>query len=270
MPKYKSYADLVQAVSQVRDTSLTQGECLFLAVLAAHSVKGNPHPGNERLRIGCRVTTVRAVQKIAEKLIHKRLIEVVQRGDGRGNATVYKIRVDDDRFPPAKPRTPEDMVSQCKPRTLEDIVLDDKQRTDEPETANSHTENHELEAEKPRTLEDTTNLKERITRTNTRTSAADAAVVPEASLSLPSWLPVPEWSTYLKWRKSQKLPSDVRIQELLIKRLADLRNNGSDPRRVIENSIVNAWKSFFPLTEVTENRTERNARIAGLTRKKEN
>lgn len=266
MPKYRNHAQLVQGVSQIREPSLTQGERLFLDVLAAHAVKSSPHPGNERLMVGCGVTTARAVQKIAEKLISKGLIEVLQRGDGRGHATVYRICTEDARFPHPKQRTPEFAVSSDKPRTPEFVVLEEKLRAVEHETANSQTENSELQKDKPRTPEFATDLEERIQRTNTNTNAADAAGVCNGEkIAVPQWLPIPQWMNYLKFRTSKKLSVDVMAQEVLIKRLAELRDQGNDPRRIVEEAMVRGWKSFYPVEP--ESRSERNMRIAKLSGK---
>jgi hypothetical protein len=101
--KYRNHAQLCQGVCQVEDATITQGEQCFLNVLAAHWVKTLPHPGNEKLMRTCKVKTRQGVNFIAGNLIKKGLIEIIERGNGRGKATVYRIRTEDPRFPFPKP-----------------------------------------------------------------------------------------------------------------------------------------------------------------------
>jgi hypothetical protein len=112
-PKYANYAQLVQGVSQVYDPRLSQGERLFLLALAAFTVKTDPHPGNQKLAQACGVLTPRGVQYIAKGLVKKQLVQIVEVGNGRGKATVYRLCTEDPRYPwpdkpaPEKPQKPE-------------------------------------------------------------------------------------------------------------------------------------------------------------------
>jgi len=148
--KYENHAQLVQAVCQVAEPTLTQGEQCFLNCLAAHWTHANdlPHPGNARLAIACRVSTRQGVNKIAKRLIKRRLIEIVGNATGgRGKAATYRIRIEDSRFPEhKKPATVELHVSQNnKPATNELHVSE--------ETRNSDSLNPQLSTAKPATPE---------------------------------------------------------------------------------------------------------------------
>jgi len=99
--KYANHAQLVQCVGRVNDPTLTLSERSFLNCLAAHSVSGNPHPGNAILMIWCGVRTRQGLNKISDRLRSRGLLELIQEGRGRGeqHANVWRIRLDDDRFP---------------------------------------------------------------------------------------------------------------------------------------------------------------------------
>ena len=184
--KYSNQTQLVQGVSQVNDPTLTQGERLFLNCLAAFTVHDHPHPGNAQLIRACGIRSRQGVNKIARKLEAKKLIQILERGDGRGKATVYRICVEHPAFPwPRKkadkpgspdfpfrgqePATPELSVSADKPETPELSVSDRKPATGDRETRNCEHQNPQLSAQKPATLELHTDLnheyKTRITST---------------------------------------------------------------------------------------------------------
>ncbi len=153
--KYANFAQLVQGVSQVDSPTLEPTDRLFLNCLAAHNLKENPHPGNKRLMRACGVASRQSVNKIARRLLDKKLIEIIERGDGRGNATIYRICTEDDRFPwpemKNKPATLELPVSGHKPATLEASVSENKPATEKPETRNAPSRNPQLDHNKPAT-----------------------------------------------------------------------------------------------------------------------
>ncbi len=152
--KYHNHAQLVQGVCQVDDDSLTPTERLFLNCLAAYSVKTYPHPGNDRLRRACGVSSRQGVNKIAKRLADKKLIEKLDHSKGgRGMAVVYRIITEDPRFPDPKGATVELPLSDKQPATPELPLSKRKPATGDMETRNSAHLNPQLEAPKPATLE---------------------------------------------------------------------------------------------------------------------
>lgn len=73
--------------------------------------------------------------------------------------------------------------------------------------------------------------------------------------SKPNDIPLPEylsnelWDSFMEIRNKQKKPPTVKAQELLLKKLEKLRNEGNDPTEVINQTIVNSWLSFYPLRD---------------------
>jgi hypothetical protein len=155
---------LLQGVCQVCEPTLTPTERIFLLTLAAFqvrtfpSIENYPHPGNEKLMLACGVSSRQAVNKIADRLIARRLLEIVAHAQGgRGLAVVYRICVEDSRFPwpkeKEKPATLELPLSPSKPATVELPVSEEKPATEEAETRNSQTGNPQLDPAKPAILE---------------------------------------------------------------------------------------------------------------------
>jgi hypothetical protein len=66
-------------------------------------------------------------------------------------------------------------------------------------------------------------------------------------IELPTWIDSNLWHDYLEMRKKIRKPATLRAQELVIKKLDELRAEGQDPNRVLEQSIENSWQGVFPL-----------------------
>ena len=281
--KYLNYAQLVQGVSQVADDSLTQGERLFLLVLAAFTLKEDPHPGNEKLAIACGITSRQGVNKIASKLEKKNLIQIVSFGNGRGKATVYRIRVEDDRFPSPKKKSgatpPHTNKPEDKPATIELPVSGDKPATPElslpecddsgnpqlgasprpekPATEPSETRNSRVAHE----FKDSNRGNDPNTTNPRKNRAAKPAAPGKTYIALPDWIPPTLWASFLKGRK---VKPNAKAQELLIQELATLKEQGNDPAKVLEQSIARGYPGFYPLTRRGNSNLTDNQKL-GLT-----
>jgi hypothetical protein len=103
--KYKTFEEFRRGVRAVR--GVTDGGRLVLGVFAdyANYRTAMTRPGDKRL-IAETGRTDRGVQFIRRQLQLDRLIELIEGGKagaGRGNAAVYRICVEDDRFPVPDP-----------------------------------------------------------------------------------------------------------------------------------------------------------------------
>jgi hypothetical protein len=94
-----------------------------------------------------------------------------------------------------------------------------------------------------------------------------------APFVMPDWIPVQEWKDFVEMRrKNRKLMSDG-ARELIIRRLAELRDAGDTPSDVLNQSTRNCWQDVFPLKRdrltrraTTEKLSELNHRSSyGLT-----
>lgn len=71
------------------------------------------------------------------------------------------------------------------------------------------------------------------------------ARAPEIEIELPDWMPVDAWNGFLAMRKSIKSPVSAEGMPLAVKKLAELRDAGQDPRAVLEQSTMNNYKGLF-------------------------
>jgi len=65
-------------------------------------------------------------------------------------------------------------------------------------------------------------------------------------LDLPEWLSAGSWQDWHAYRLARK-GWTRRAQELSLQTLAQLRNDGHDPQRVIDQSIERGWSGLFPV-----------------------
>jgi predicted phage replisome organizer len=69
------------------------------------------------------------------------------------------------------------------------------------------------------------------------------------SNGLPEYVDETLWNSFLEMRKKAKsIPTD-KAKELLLSKLNKLKNDGNDPNKVLEQSIMNGWKGLFPLKD---------------------
>lgn len=68
---------------------------------------------------------------------------------------------------------------------------------------------------------------------------------------LPEWLEsdagAKAWADFVDSRKQQRAPLTHRAAELVLKTLAELRDQGQDPAKVLDQSTRNRWRDVFPL-----------------------
>ncbi|CUI02639.1 Phage protein [Janthinobacterium sp. CG23_2] len=79
-----------------------------------------------------------------------------------------------------------------------------------------------------------------------RQARAKPAVAAQLLDTLPDWLPVASWDAWVAYRKSIKAPLTAHSAELCVAKLDLLRNEGSDPMEVVNNSIMSGkWTGLF-------------------------
>lgn len=85
----------------------------------------------------------------------------------------------------------------------------------------------------------------------------DGLEKPKAQLAvaLPVWLPQDVWDQWVAYRKSIKAPLTQRAAELCIAKLAELKGQGNDPCKVIDQSIMSCkWTGLFAVKEAQQAR----------------
>lgn len=71
--------------------------------------------------------------------------------------------------------------------------------------------------------------------------------VPKKVTSCPSWLPMKEWNEFLTMRKKIKKPMTEYARTLAMTKLLKLKNEGSPPIEVLNQSIMGCYQGLFPL-----------------------
>ena len=105
-PKYTSIAQLLFAVESLTE-ELSQGEWIVLFALAHRVDWGTggrrepAHPGNALL-MKLTGATRQGVNFIQKRLIGRGLVECTRVGNGQGNASEFRICIEDPRFPETK------------------------------------------------------------------------------------------------------------------------------------------------------------------------
>lgn len=66
------------------------------------------------------------------------------------------------------------------------------------------------------------------------------------NIILPDFLDKELWDDFLEMRKKKKIPFTERAIKLLIKKLTEFNDNGFDPNKSLESSIISGWTGVFP------------------------
>ncbi|TAL90929.1 MAG: hypothetical protein EPN62_00920 [Candidimonas sp.] len=64
---------------------------------------------------------------------------------------------------------------------------------------------------------------------------------------LPDWIPKPLWQQFEEVRKKRKKPLTDKARQLATNKLAALRDDGHDLQAVVEQTVLHAWDTFYPL-----------------------
>jgi len=77
--------------------------------------------------------------------------------------------------------------------------------------------------------------------------------------ALPEWVPQPAWDDFIEMRGSLRAAPTERAKALLVKKLQNFKNEGQDPKTVLEQSIERSWKGVFPVKESIGAKPDANA-----------
>lgn len=82
---------------------------------------------------------------------------------------------------------------------------------------------------------------------------------------LPDWINKELWNAFKEMRKKLKKPVTDKGEELLLKRLIELRETGNEANKVLERTIENSWTGFFPLSESGNGHSKQQAPASKYT-----
>lgn len=74
----------------------------------------------------------------------------------------------------------------------------------------------------------------------------------------PEWLPLDAWVAFVDMRKAMGSRGKLTMNaaQLIIKKLEELKNQGHDPRLVLEQSVINNWRGVFPVKQQLSGRQQ--------------
>jgi len=84
------------------------------------------------------------------------------------------------------------------------------------------------------------------------------------SLVLPDWIPQDTWRDFEQTRRSMRKPMTPAASRLIVKKLEELREQGDEPQKVLEQSIQNSWVGVFPLKGARGTPASRPSRHSGF------
>lgn len=67
--------------------------------------------------------------------------------------------------------------------------------------------------------------------------------------AIPRWLPQIEWNKFETWRREIRAPLTTTSRAQAIDKLEELRRQGSDPAKVLQQSIDRHWRGLFPVKD---------------------
>jgi hypothetical protein len=70
-----------------------------------------------------------------------------------------------------------------------------------------------------------------------------------SAIALPAWVPEDAWKAWLEVRPKVKAPNTPRALALALRDLERLRDEGNDPRAVLEAAVVKGWRGLFPVKD---------------------
>lgn len=77
--------------------------------------------------------------------------------------------------------------------------------------------------------------------------AKRAAKKASKPIDLPAWVPVDAWIGWLEMRDQQRKSPTDRAQQLALRELGRLKDQGHDPRKVIDQSTLKNWTDFYAI-----------------------
>jgi len=70
---------------------------------------------------------------------------------------------------------------------------------------------------------------------------------PKTPWAAPDWVPAEAWKDFEQMRVKRKKPLTDRARDLAVSKLAELKSAGNDPGQVIEQTVLHAWDTFYPI-----------------------
>lgn len=97
----------------------------------------------------------------------------------------------------------------------------------------------------PYTAETTLTKTESLPKTEGEQERTPRKRAGRVTIPLPEWAPADAWDAWLDMRAKARIPTTERALELALRDLSKFRDQGHDPRAVLEQSVTRGWRGLF-------------------------
>lgn len=94
--------------------------------------------------------------------------------------------------------------------------------------------------------------------TPTPTPIPSKKKVTPPTAAFPGWWPMEAWEGFAEMRKRIRAPLTARATELLVAKVTELKTQGQDPQKVIDQSTQRGWRGLFEVKKENGNGHARN------------
>ena len=239
-----------QAMTWAVEQDLKTNEKMVLVMLSncSNHHTGQCNPSHKRLAKECGMS-VSTLKRCIEKLEETGYLKIERRGqDGVSLPNQYNLNIG---FTPEK--KPEQVDSSCNQSDQSEPTLVQSEPThlgqNELGVGSERATNHELKQEY--------NNQEY----NQYSEGVLPSVLPKQKQAeqsknaelgdLPDWVPVEPWIAFVEMRKAMGSRAKLtpHAAKLIVGKLDEFRKQGMDLTEILNNSIMNNWKSVFPLKQ---------------------
>ncbi|MHB1282578.1 MAG: helix-turn-helix domain-containing protein [Metallibacterium scheffleri] len=204
------------------DSRLARGDLAVLSVILRHanSQTALAWPGVNRIAV-------------AASLHRSNVMLAIKRLEAFGLVTVERGRGQSNRYRPTFTTSSADATSSASTTSSADATS----------SASTTSSADATQLVAPALLELVAPARPEPLKSEPRSEPRNKKGVP---VELPAWLPSDIWQLWIADRKERGKPMTSRAQELGIKALSKLRDEGHDPKAVIDNAITRGWQGLYP------------------------
>ena len=236
------FTSLVWAMLEV-----SGGELVMLLALAdMANDSGCAWPSVATLAKRCRVTE-RHANRLLAQLQDAGVLEV-HRNEGRYGTNIYRILLQ----PGMTPTSPLAAEAALTPPSSPPDACVTPESTPSPVATVSSDLRVTLT---PTSVTPDTGVTQPLTPVSPESSVnhQEPSVVPRkraggvGAIELPAWVPTEPWADFVEMRRAIRKPMTPKAQRLNLSELEKLRDDGHDPRAVLEQSVANSYQGLFPI-----------------------
>ena len=194
-----------------------------------------------------------SIRAIIGELVDLGYMEINQkRSDGAFDGVDYVVS-ETPKVPPIINGVPKTENPYADDESKTDLPKTDLPKTDLPKTENPHLISNDVLPSNEKAPSNDLNQKndsENLPSTLPKQKQAEQSKNAELG-DLPGWVPVEPWIAFVEMRKAMGSRAKLtpHAAKLIVGKLDEFRKQGMDLTEILNNSIMNNWKSVFPLKQ---------------------